>query len=1219
MKWRYYLILCLLLVGALAGNYWNIQLFFGVNFLFGTIAVWLVLENYGIFWGTLAGIISASCTYLLWGHPYAVIIFTAETLFVALLLRRYRNLALLNGIYWLLIGMPLVGIFYGFLLPISSLGTWLIIFKQSVNGIFNAAIANLIITYVPWHKLIGNHNHSPKLSFQQTVFNLLVAFVLFPSLILTAFHSNQIVSSIEHEIKTELETIATPIAHNIDIWYQPYLKALQSIEVEVVQLGSLDSPQIQNSLKYIKKVVPDFDYIYLTDAQGTIIQAYPNLNDQREPFVGINVAKTINLSRMANYDQPEITDIDQDYPFSIPRMGIKVPIFQGSPPKFQGVVYGSLKINKLTQLLQSDLQNSAIQSVVIDRQNRVIADTQGQLKSLEIFDWQAGGEIRINNLGSLQWLPISPGTPIMTRWRKSFYVKEVKFLQGLPWKLIIRISTAPHLDLLERLYIKNLFMMLVITLLGLFISVFISRRVAFPLLKLAQLTTDLPTNIANQKSEDILPDYQIVELAILSHNFHTMTCILREQFGQIKYAKNTLEKSVEKRTEELSQLNQNLAQEIIERQQIEEHLRESEQRYNLAVSGTNDGIWDWDLRNNTVYYSPVWMKILGHETDSLPHLLTTWSDKVHPNDLDRALTDVQNHLDGNTEFYQNIHRLRHNDGHYIWIEAKGKCLRDENGKPIRLVGTVTDITQKKEEQEELKKAKEAAEVANRSKTEFLANMSHEIRTPMNAILGFCDLLQEIVNEPRSHSYLNSIASSGKILLALINDILDLSKIDSGKLQINYEPIRLRDLIAEINQIFGENAQQKNLILTVSIADNVPAYIIFDEVRLRQILFNVVGNALKFTEKGYVKITISVVENKLENSQEINDLCNDCIFDLDSNPDCYCLTISVEDTGIGIAPEQQKSIFDAFTQSEGQSTRKYGGTGLGLTITRRLTQMLGGTVQLKSVLGEGSTFNFYFPYVFIPKNKDIKTIKKETNVDFNQLYPATILVVDDVLSNRQLLKGYFENSRHKTLEARDGMEAIKQSHLHHPDVILMDLRMPNMNGIEASKILKKDEFTKDIPIVIITASSEQDKQNILDTLSAAFLHKPISRRQLFATLKEILPCYIAQKEISQGEIPPENNIVESLPVPAELLEKLSLEEETVWNHLHKTMIMKDLRQFAQRLREWGQEYQCRPLLDYVTRLEHQIQDFDGENLSATVEAFPNLRRSLSSIQESDSNK
>jgi PAS domain S-box-containing protein len=285
-------------------------------------------------------------------------------------------------------------------------------------------------------------------------------------------------------------------------------------------------------------------------------------------------------------------------------------------------------------------------------------------------------------------------------------------------------------------------------------------------------------------------------------------------------------------------------------------LKLSEERYNLAISGTNDGLWDWDLRTNAVYYSAVWMKILGYESDPLPLALSTWSENVHPEDLASAEQDIQAHLRGETAIYENTHRMKHRNGHYIWTSAKGKCLRDEENQPYRFVGTITDITAKKEAEEELKMAKEAAEIANRTKSEFLANMSHEIRTPMNAILGFSDLLQGMTTDDRYQSYLHAIRSSGKTLMSLINDILDLSKIEAGKLELSYEGINLRVLINDIQQIFSVKAAEKGIQLLTTVDESVPEAIAFDEVRLRQILFNLLGNAIKFTKQGHVSIKVS---------------------------------------------------------------------------------------------------------------------------------------------------------------------------------------------------------------------------------------------------------------------------------------------------------------------------------------------------------------------------
>ncbi|HSI83616.1 MAG TPA: ATP-binding protein, partial [Candidatus Methylacidiphilales bacterium] len=535
--------------------------------------------------------------------------------------------------------------------------------------------------------------------------------------------------------------------------------------------------------------------------------------------------------------------------------------------------------------------------------------------------------------------------------------------------------------------------------------------------------------------------------------------------------------------------------------------------------------------------------------------------------------------------------LHTKEGFPLWIFMDGQPAYDENGNFSNYIIVNADVTSQKLAEEEALLARQTAEAANQAKSEFLANMSHELRTPMNAILGFSDLLGGMVTEGKQKSYLQAIASSGRSLLTLINDILDLSKIEAGKLEFQYEPSSLRQLLTEIKHIFSAKASEKSLYLNIDIQDDAPSGLLLDEVRVRQILFNVIGNALKFTDKG--GITISARTTYKEDDETKVDLL-----------------LEVADTGIGIPTDQVDRIFQAFTQVSGQSTRKYGGTGLGLTITRRLTEMMGGKISVRSRHGEGSTFSFFFPNVTVTAFQDTSRADAQAS-RVDQFKPATILVADDVDLNRLLIAGYFEGSAHKLLMAQNGLEAVAQAKEHKPHVILMDVRMPEMDGVQASIIIRADPDTKHIPIIAVTASVLKHQEDEVREVVDGFLAKPVSKKDLVDMMRKYLPLQeidpVAEAAAdSEAEKTKELELKEGAGDPElwkVLLEQLRDAEKNQLPGLIQDQKMGEIEEFSQQLTGWAEDYKAPNLGQYASNLLEQVQMFDLDAMAQTLEKFP----------------
>ncbi len=650
-----------------------------------------------------------------------------------------------------------------------------------------------------------------------------------------------------------------------------------------------------------------------------------------------------------------------------------------------------------------------------------------------------------------------------------------------------------------------------------------------------------------------------------------------------------------------------IANDITEKKQAEKALRESEEQYRNLIENMSDIVYILDTAGKVIYASPAVESLAGFKPEEI--IGRHMTEFVHPDDLPILYKQFQTVKSGHKASILE-YRLYKKSGEPFWARTSSRP-NFKDGVVESIQGILTDITDRKLAEEELLKAKEAAETANRFKSDFLSNMSHEIRTPMNAIMGFTELLASLIEDRLQKSYLEAIQSGGKSLLTLINDILDLSKIEAGKLDIRYEPVNPHNIFNEIRQIFAMRIAEKNLEFIADIAEDIPESLMLDEVRLRQVLFNLIGNAVKFTESGYVKISAAPLPRPLPGAER-----GDSPFPFREGGRgvrSVNLTITVEDTGIGVPAESQAKIFEAFMQQEGQSAKKYGGTGLGLAITKRLVEMMNGDIVLESEPGRGSIFRITLHHVAISRTASEIGEPKRTDPENLIFEPATILVADDVNVNRFLIKALFKNTDIRIIEAEDGRDAISVAELNLPDAILMDISMPVMDGYEATTQIKQSATLKHIPVIALTARAmTQEKEKIMSAGFDGYLTKPVQRAELFCELSRFIKnsakCNEQRAKNNEECLCPET--IGKLP---EITERLENDFAMLYNKAVESGNFADIEAFANRIREFGKQYSLASLIDLGKNLLIHAGNFDIDNIETALNSYPKLVEEIRTIR------
>lgn len=533
---------------------------------------------------------------------------------------------------------------------------------------------------------------------------------------------------------------------------------------------------------------------------------------------------------------------------------------------------------------------------------------------------------------------------------------------------------------------------------------------------------------------------------------------------------------------------------VIAKQQILEKLESSKERFHLAMEAASYGLWELNLSTKNIYLNPTYYSMLGYTGEKQLHPRAVDLSNVHIDDREKTLEFIDNltkTTSGTLSFESRHYSV---SGEVIWILTRGKVVKwDDTGSPLLATGTLTNITHLKKSQMDLQLAYQEAQSARIAKGEFLARMSHEIRTPMNAIIGMAYLTLQTDLSEEQHQYISDIDNAAKSLLQIIDDILDFSKIEAGKLIIENHEFDITKLIHRINERYRPLAQQKHLSFDLSMDENIPSMIKTDSTRLRQILNNLIGNAIKFTDQGFVRLDV-----KLINRGELPEI-----------------NFVISDSGIGLEPSQLDTLFEPFHQADGSSIRQFGGTGIGLSISRHLVELMGGQIQASGAKGNGSQFCFSIPCF---PSDDIGAEKSETMLSLPELITDThdgappfsnlrgkrVLLVEDNKVNQKVAAGTLKHQNIHVTIANNGTEAVymlKASEANQFDCILMDIEMPFMGGFEATEAIRAIERHADIPIIAMTANLIGDqKGSYVKAGMNDCISKPIAPEALYQVLQ-----------------------------------------------------------------------------------------------------------------------
>jgi len=1034
----------LLVLLGLLGNYLALPLFFGADFLFGSSAVLLVLYFFGLSCGLAAAVAVNVYTCVLWGHPYGFIIFILEALFVGLFIRGgRRNLLLLDGLFWLFIGIPLNCLIYYVVLHMDVTTTAFIVLKQGINGIFNALLASLAINHLPMHRFLGRSQERRTVSLQETIFNLLVALVLVPAISLTIMQIKGEMRQIETTMVADLQTLSLNIQTHLNSWYRQSLLPVAELARDAGNPGGTSPEDLQHEVEILKKSFPDFHTLHVENASAITIACAPAVNE-RGSTIGVNFADRAWFKEAKAGLKPVLSDVLLGNRVTLfPTVILSVPVLNGN--QFLGTATASLNLRRINGFLEPYGKGREVKITLTDSNGRVIASNAPERLPMQVWDWKKGGIISPVNASVYRWSPDEKNLPSMTRWKRSYFVQEIRIDRDIPWSLVIESPIAPYQKHVFAIYAQNLSIMTVLIILTLLLALALSRWLAKPLVKLATVTTDLPDKITTHQSID-WPESAAAEIDSLIGNYQSMTRALERNFQELEEHGNALAKT-----------NEELKSEISDRQQAEMALRNSEAKYRSLIDNASEAILLFDHYGNIREANLEMQKMLGYGKGELLHLHLS---AIHPSDeMGRINIAFEEYVRAGKGSLLNSWLLAR-DGSRVPVDITASKV--EYAGEIIIQGIFKDITDR---------LKTDAERLKMSKLESLGTLAggiaHDFNNILTAIMGNISLSRVQANNPEKVAKrLEEAENAAARAKDLTQQLLTFAR-GGDPVKKN---IRVGSLLKEAAgfAIHGSAVKCKFVL-----ADNLwPVQA--DEGQLSQVIHNLVLNAVQAMANGG---TITVVAKNVDSLPEGKRF----------------VEISVADTGTGIPGHLLQRVFDPYF------TTKQQGSGLGLATCYSIIKKHDGNITVESTPDKGSIF-----YVSLPAAEQVEKTEPDACLEVSR-GTGRVLVMDDEEMVRMTAKAALEELGYLVECTENGSAAVELYRRRKEEgnsfvAVIMDLTIPGgIGGKEAiNSLIQIDPKVK--AIVSSGYASDPVMANYREYGFCAVLSKPYRLQEMSKALQ-----------------------------------------------------------------------------------------------------------------------